>query len=163
MYIQRSLTLFFTLKICFSIAQPITSWLPINPNKTFQRVSEGWVHKQINTKGMLCEEESANSSHILKFQSQGNVICYPVTVVVASLEKTSTKKKKLNRTPGERENLAPVRLLWSKMQKGWQNWHLLITHRENIAIKSDAFKGFLELLIKCVVYASRIQMKRISS
>lgn len=77
--IQRSLTLFFTLKICFSIAQPITSWLPINPNKTFQRVSEGWDHKQINTKGMLCEEESANSSHILKFQSQGNVICYPVT------------------------------------------------------------------------------------
>ena len=33
------------------------------------------------------------------------------TVVVASLEKTSTKKKKLNRAPGERENLAPVRLL----------------------------------------------------
>ena len=28
---------------------------------------------------MLCEEESANSSHILKFQSQGNVIYYPVT------------------------------------------------------------------------------------
>lgn len=164
MYIQRSLTLFFTLKICFSIAQPITSWLPINPNKTFQRVSEGWDHKQINTKGMLCEEESANSSHILKISEPGqrNMLSSN-TVVVASLEKTSTKKKKLNRTPGERENLAPVRLLWSKMQKGWQNWHLLITHRENTAIKSDAFKGFLELLIKCVVYASRIQMKRISS
>lgn len=164
MYIQRSLTLFFTLKICFSIAQPITSWLPINPNKTFQRVSEGWVHKQINTKGMLCEEESANSSHILKFQSQGNVIYYPVTQWWWLVwRKQVQRKKKLNRAPGERENLAPVRLLWSKMQKGWQNWHLLITHRENTAIKSDAFKGFLELLIKCVVYASRIQMKRISS
>ena len=61
---------------------------------------------------MLCEEESANSSHILKFQSQGNVIYYPVTQWWWLVwRKQVQRKKKLNRAPGERENLAPVRLL----------------------------------------------------
>lgn len=43
---------------------------------------------------MLCEEESANSSHILKISEPGqrNMLSSN-TVVVASLEKTSTKKK----------------------------------------------------------------------
>lgn len=164
MYIQRSLTLFFTLKICFSIAQPITSWLPINPNKTFQPSfrrlsSQTNKHKRHALWRGICQFITYSK---ISEPGQRNMLSSN-TVVVASLEKTSTKKKKLNRTPGERENLAPVRLLWSKIQKGWQNWHLLITHRENTAIKSDAFKGFLELVIKCVVYASRIQMKRISS
>lgn len=57
---------------------------------------------------MLCEEESANSSHILKISEPGqrNMLSSN-TVVVASPGENKYKEKKLNRTPGERENLAP--------------------------------------------------------